>query len=182
MKSFGDLDIAFAGMPARLGALLSQVDVSKGREELFRDQLPALLSSLADQTRIESITASNAIEGVDAPKQRAERLVAPRPSRVRNRSEAEFAGYRNSIDELMQAERLDPPTPALMLHMHRQLYMYARAAGGQLKREDNVIGERGPHGVRRVIFEPPPWRQAEGLVHGLFSGYLDAVESSAAHP
>jgi len=169
-------------MPAHLGVLLSRVDVGKGREELYRDQLPALLHSLADQTRVESIRASNAIEGIEVPRQRAERLAAPEPPRSRNRSEEEFAGYRDAIDALMQEEHLDPPTPALTLRLHRQLYAHTKAAGGQLKREDNVIGERGPHGVRRVIFRPPPWQQTEGLVQGLFGGYPQAAEAQAAHP
>jgi len=182
MRSFGDPSTAFDGMPARLGVLLGRVDVGRGREELYRDQLPALLHSLADQTRIASIRASNAIEGIDIPQDRAERLAAPEPPRSRNRSEAEFAGYRDAIDALMQAEQLDPPTPALMLRLHRQLYAYTKATGGQLKREDNVIGERGLYGVRRIAFEPPPWQQTEGLIQGLYAGYLAAVDESAAHP
>ena len=182
MRSFSGPENAFAGMPARLGVLLSQVDVGKGREELYRDQLPALLSSLAGQTRVESIRASNAIEGIDVPQQRAERLAAPEPPRSRNRSEEEFAGYRDAIDELMREERLDPPTPALMLRLHRQLYAHTKAPGGRFKRADNIIGERGAHGVRRVVFEPPPWQQTEGLIQGLVGGYLESIGAKAAHP
>lgn len=182
MRSFDDQRRALEGMPAGVGVLLSRADVGRGREELFRDQLPALLESLASQTRVESIRASNAIEGIEVSRQRAERLAAPRPPRSRNRSEEEFAGYRDAIDELMTARQLDPPTPPLMLRMHRQLYAHTKAAGGQLKSEDNVIGERGPHGVSRVIFRPPPWRQAESLVQGLFAGYRQAADLQAAHP
>lgn len=182
MRSFGDPEKTFAGMPAHLGVLLSRVDVSKGREELYRDQLPEQLRSLADQTRVESIRASNAIEGIEVSRQRAERLVAPEPPRLRNRSEKEFAGYRDAIDELMRAEHLDAPTPALMLRLHRQIYAHTRVTGGRLKQEDNVIGERDQRGIRRVIFEPPPWQQTEGLVAALFDGYRSAVESQAAHP
>ena len=182
MRSFDGAGAAFQDMPAHLGVLLSQVDVSKGREDLYRDQLPALLLSLAVQTRVESIRASNAIEGIEVPADRAERLAAPKPPRSRSRSEEEFAGYRDAIDGLMQADRLGPPTPVIALRLHRQIYAYTKASGGTLKHVDNVIGERGPHGVRRVIFEPPPWQQAEGLVQGLFDGYREAVESKAAHP
>jgi len=182
MRSFDEQRRALEGMPAGLGALLSRIDVGRGREELFQAQLPMLLESLAGQTRIESIRASNAIEGIEVSRQRAERLASPRPARSRNRSEEEFAGYRDAIDELMSAERLDPPTPVLMLRLHRQVYAHTRAAGGRLKSEDNVIGERGPHGVSRVIFRPPPWRQTEGLVQALFEGYGEASDSQAAHP
>jgi Fic family protein len=102
---------------------------------------------------------------------------------VRDRSEQEFAGYRDAIDELMREERLQPPTPTLMLRMHRQLYAHTPVQGGSLKQEDNLIGERGPDGVvRKVIFRPPSWRQTEGLVVGLFEGYNEAVEAEEAHP
>lgn len=183
MRSFGDPRVTFANMPPHLGVLLSRVDVGKGREELYRDQLPELMRSLSAQTRIESIRASNAIEGIEVSADRAERLAAAKPPKVRDRSEQEFAGYRDAIDELMREEHLRPPTPALMLWMHRQLYSQTRAVGGELKREDNLIGERGADGaVTRVIFRPPPWQQTEGLIQGLFAGYEEAVAAEAAHP
>ena len=182
MRSFDDQKRALESMPAGLGVLLSQIDVGKGREGLFLDQLPALLDSLAGQTRVESIRASNAIEGIEVSRQRAERLAAPRPSRSRNRSEAEFAGYRDAIDGLMKASHLDQPTPVLALRLHRQIYAHTKAVGGRLKSEDNVIGERGPHGVSRIIFRPSPWQQTEGLVQGLFDGYRQAADAQAAHP
>jgi Fic family protein len=181
MRSFGDPEKTFSGMPAHLGVLLGRVDVSKGREELYQDQMPELLRSLADQTRIESIRASNAIEGIDVPQQRAERLAADEPPRLRNRNEKEFAGYRDAIDGLMRAEHLDPPTPVLMLRLHRQLYAHTRVTGGHLKQADNLVSERDAQGARRVIFEPPPWQQTEGMVQALFDGYRDAVESQSAH-
>ena len=169
-------------MPPRLGVTLSRVDTGKGREELYRDQLPEVLRALSAQTRIESIRASNAIEGIDVSEDRAERLAATSPPRVRDRSEQEFAGYRDAIDELMREERLEPPTPTLMLRMHRQLYAHTLVEG-ELEAEDNLIGERGPDSaVRKVIFRPPPWQQTEGLVLGLFEGYNEAVEAEEAHP
>jgi Fic family protein len=183
MRSFGDIETVFAGMPPRLGLQLSRVDVGKGREQLYRDQLPELLGALASQTRVESIWASNAIEGIDVPRPRAERLADERGPSPRNRNEREFAGYRDAIDELMQADSLDPPTPALMVHLHRQIYAYAKVEGGRLKQEDNVIGERDRSGaIKRVIFEPPPWRQTEGLVRGLFDGYNATLDAQVAHP
>jgi Fic family protein len=183
MRSFGNPDVTFANMPPRLGVSLSRVDIGKGREELYRDQLPELMRSLSAQTRIESIRASNAIEGIEVSEDRAERLAATKPPKVRDRSEQEFAGYRDAIDELMRGKRLQPPSPAQMLGMHRQIYAHTRVSGGALKKEDNVIGERGPDGaIARVIFRPPPWQQTEGLIQGLFDGYAEAVAAEVAHP
>jgi len=64
MHSFVDIERTFGGQPPRLGAILARIDVGRGREQLYRDQVPELLRSLASQTRVESISASSAIEGV----------------------------------------------------------------------------------------------------------------------
>jgi hypothetical protein len=59
MYTFADLTI-FDRQPAGLGVLLSDIDTGRGRQELFADQVPELLSALATQTRVASIRASNA--------------------------------------------------------------------------------------------------------------------------
>jgi Fic family protein len=61
--------------------------VGRGREELYADQLPELLRSLAERTRVDSIRASTALEGVDVEEGRARRLAADPDARIRNRNE-----------------------------------------------------------------------------------------------
>ena len=85
MRSFQNPARTFAGQPAGLGVLLRAVDVGSGRQDLFEDQLPQLLQRLARQTKVESITASNAIEGVEVDPGRAEALAGDDPPRFRNR-------------------------------------------------------------------------------------------------
>jgi hypothetical protein len=68
-------------------------DVGRGSEALYRDQMPRLLTELADRARVVSITASSAIEGVivtDAD--RAQRIINRQAGTLRNRSEQELAG------------------------------------------------------------------------------------------
>src|ERR671919_376289 len=98
MQSFADFNRTFAGQPRELGPVLSRIDTGRGREELFQNQLPELLGRLAEDARIASITASNAIEGVVVEGNRAEQL-AEGSRRYRNRNEREFAGYRDATDE-----------------------------------------------------------------------------------
>jgi hypothetical protein len=74
MRSFVDLDKTFGDQPRVLGAILSRIDTGRGRERLFEDQLPELLSQLSENARVASITASNAIEGVVLESERAERI------------------------------------------------------------------------------------------------------------
>ena len=105
MKSFADRDRTFGGQPPRLGVLLSQIDIGRGREELYRDQVPELLQWLANQTKIASVSASSAIEGVTVDPDRAERIIeAGATARFRDRNEREFAGYRDAIDAITNAK------------------------------------------------------------------------------
>jgi Fic family protein len=182
MKSFLDLDRSFGGQPARIGVLLGRIDVGKGREGLHLDQLPELLTMLADQTRVASIAASTAIEGYDVEPERAEKLVRQPDARIRNRNEREFAGYRDAIDELMRSERPEPISLPFLLHLHRRLYAHSGGNGGTLKQGDNEIVFYDERGRRQLIFRPPPWEQTEFLLSELIARYDDATERQAAHP
>jgi Fic family protein len=137
--------------------LLTGIENSRGREELFRAQAPQVLERLAARTRFDSITASSAIEDVVVDDQRALQLVrGAADGPYADRSEGEFAGYRDAVDYLL-AKDPEPLSVALILHIHRLLLRHTDdpTAGG-LKRNDNFIGTRNPDGSRTVIFETVP--------------------------
>lgn len=182
MRSFANPDQTFRGQPPRLGVALARIDVGRGREVLYRDQLPELLGALATETRIASITASNAIEGVTvAPDRLAGLVTEGAERRFRNRNEREFAGYRDAIDGIMRAPELEPVTLPYILHLHRQLFSYTDGGGGNLKTDENLIVSY-ESGHRVVLFTPPPPAQTESLLRGLVDGYDDAAARQAAHP
>jgi Fic family protein len=183
MKSFIDLGRTFANQPAPLGVRLARVDVGRGREELYRDQLPELLQSLAEQTRVASITASSAIEGVVVDSGRLPGLVqeGAQPARFRNRNEREFAGYRDAMDEIVRATTLEPVSVPYILHLHRLLFGYTDGGGGRLKTEQNLIASY-EHGHREILFTPPSPKETEYMLPELVTRYLNAAETEAAHP
>lgn len=183
MRSFVDLDRTLGAQPLRLGARLARLDVGRGREALFRDQLPELLRSLAQETRVASITASSAIEGVIVDPTRAEKLAQEgvEPRRFRNRNEREFAGYRDAMDGIMRAAPLEPITVPYVLHLHRQLFRYTDGGGGRLKSDQNLIASY-ERGHREVIFTPPSPKETEFLLPELVGRYRVAAETRAAHP
>lgn len=178
MKSFIDIERTFAGQPAQVGVLLARVDVGRGRQQLYENQLPELLSSLAEDARVASIRASNAIEGVDVDQDRAASLAAG--ARYRNRNEREFAGYRDAIDELMRASRERISVP-LILHLHRRIFEHVGGRGGRFKIDENRIVSY-EDGRPRVIFEPPSPQETPFLVSELVERYLTAQDEEAAHP
>ena len=182
MKSFVDLDRSFGGQPPRLGVVLSRIDIGRGREEFYGDQVPELLQSLANQTKIASVSASSAIEGVTVDPGRAERIIeAGALTRLRNRNEREFAGYRDAIDAITSVARQEPMSVPLILRVHRDLFRHTAGRGGYLKTDDNMIVsyEEGRH---EVLFEPPPWQRTEWFLTELVDRYNTAVAADDAHP
>ena len=182
MKSFVDLDRSFGGQPPRLGVVLSRIDIGRGREELYCDQVPELLQSLANQTKIASVSASSAIEGVTVDPGRAERIIeAGALTRLRNRNEREFAGYRDALDAITSVTRQEPMSVPLILRVHRDLFRHTAGRGGYLKTDDNMIVsyEEGRH---EVLFEPPPWQRTEWFLTELVDRYNTAVAADDAHP
>ena len=96
MRSFTDLDALIGMVPSQVVTRLSAIDFGRGSEAFYRDQMPGLLTELADRARVLSITASSAIEGVIvADADRAQRIIDRRTTTLRNRSEQELAGYRD---------------------------------------------------------------------------------------
>lgn len=160
MRSFTDINRQLAGVPPELVTVLANVEYGRGREELFGTQAPQVLERLAARTRFDSITASSAIEDVVVDDDRAlellrERATAGRSS-FRDRSEAEFAGYRDATDYLL-AKRPEPLGVPLVLHVHRLLMRHADdPLAGRLKTSDNLIGDRTPDGRVTVVFKPLP--------------------------
>lgn len=183
MRSFLDLERTFASQPRRLGARLAWLDVRRGREGMYRDQLPQLLKALAETTRIDSITASSAIEGIVVDPNRVRRLVGAddAPRSFRNRSEREFAGYRDAIDEISRSERLEILTVPYVLHLHRLLYGHTDVVGGQLKTEQNYIASF-EHGHRQILFTPSSPKETQAFLPELFVRYQEASHDEADHP
>jgi len=181
VKSFVELERSLAGQPPRLGVVLSRIDVGRGREELYRDQVPELLRSLANQTRVASVSASSAIEGVTVDPDRAERIIeAGAPARFRNRNEREFTGYRDAIEAIVNAEQQESLTVPLILSVHRALYRHTDARGGHLKTDDNLIVSY-EKGHREELFAPPPWQRTEWFLTELVERYNEAIADQVAH-
>jgi Fic family protein len=168
----------------RVVQLLTSVANSRGREDLFRAQAPQVLERLAARTRVDSITASSALEDIVLDDDRA--LALLRGGTVgpyRDRSESEFAGYRDAVDELL-GKPSEPLSVAFVLHLHRVLVRNTGdPAAGQLKTVDNFIGAQLPDGTRTVIFETvaagEPTRRA---LTELVERYEDAVAEGRVPP
>jgi hypothetical protein len=92
----------------------------KGKQDLFRLQAPQALESLRQTAIIQSTESSNRIEGVTAPLERIQELVA-RKSAPRDRSEQEIAGYRDVLNTIHTSHANMAFEPVVILQLHRDL-------------------------------------------------------------
>lgn len=168
-------------VPAGIVALLRQIDRSAGAEARHLDQLPQLLLSLREQARIESITASSAIEGVTIDERRAPGILAGRTERFRTRSEAEFAGYTAALDYLYEGRPGDL-TVGFLLHLHRLLFSQASGGGGTFKSDDNLVVNREADGTRTVRFQPVTARETPFFTTELVERATKELSSEHHHP
>ncbi|HEX5946277.1 MAG TPA: Fic family protein [Acidimicrobiales bacterium] len=181
VRNFIDLATRLAEVPGPVVSRLRQVDRGAGREDLYADQAPGLLDQLATRARVESVTASSAIEGVVVEPGRASRILAGQVSRLGNRSEQELAGYRDALDHLWT----DDPgelTVGLILHLHRLLFARTESPGGRLKDEDNLVVDIDESGVRTVRFRPVSARETPYHLEELVTRYGEAQRSGLHHP
>ena len=182
MRGFADLDALIGLVPAHIVTRLSAIDFGRGSEALYRDQMPGLLTDLADRARVLSITASSAIEGVIvADADRAQRIINRRTTTLRNRSEQELAGYRDAQDYLFQQD-WRPLNAGLILHLHRLLFTHTAMPGGAFKTEDNLVVDRSPDGSTTVRFKPVSAASTPFAIDDLIGRYKHAVAAGEHHP
>jgi Fic family protein len=181
LRSLADLDALIGRVPARVVTRLGAIDFGRGSEALYRDQMPGLLTGLAHRARVQSITASSAIEGVVvADADRAERIINRRTSTLRNRSEQELAGYRDAQDYLFQQD-WRPLNAGLILHLHRLLFAHTAMPEVAFKTEDNLVVDRSPDGSTTVRFKPVSAAITPFAIDDLIGRYQRAVAAGEYH-
>lgn len=182
MSSFAVLGQLLGSVPGPLVMWLSRIDTGRGRQQLYVDQLPQLLTELAARARVASITASSALEGVVVADQaRAQRIIEGKVATLRNRSEQELAGYRAALDYLF-TEDWRPLNVGLLLHLHRLLWDQTEAEGGSFKGDDNLVVDRSPHGTTQIRFIPVPARLTPEFTVDLVDHYNEAMSRREHHP
>ena len=151
--------------------LLAQIHEHKGEyAKVQEDELPHLI----EIARIQSIEASNRIEGIYTSDERLQKLVKDKTT-PRNRSEKEIAGYRDVLATIHENYEYIPVKPGMILQLHRDLYKYSGMnIGGSYKPADNQITEEDKHPV-------PAWETPEAM-EKLCHAYNDLCNSGQYDP
>lgn len=156
---------------------LTQIHEFKGEQTLFIEAKADTLSQLVDIAKIQSIEASNKIEGIYTSDERLKALVKD-STRPRTRNEREIAGYRDVFNTIHENHDYIPPKPSIILQLHRDLYKFeGMDIGGRYKTSDNIIEEQDAEGNKSVRFRLMPAWETPEAIEKLCQSYDEALNS-----
>ena len=166
-------------LPAQLVNITSNITALKTMAEFRQRDNHAIFRKLETIAKIESIKASNAIEGIVTTDERLQALVNM-DSAPLNHTEAEIAGYRNVLNEIHTNFAEHDFRESDIQSFHAQMMRLAEPrATGTYKTDDNVIAERLPDGRRIVRFQPASAADTPELMRQLVLAYMDARDDTA---
>ncbi|NLO67198.1 MAG: Fic family protein [Bacteroidales bacterium] len=162
--------------------LISTIREHKGRQDLFAEAHADELETLLQVAKIQSVGASNRIEGISTTDRRIREIVLDK-SEPRNRSEEEIAGYREVLSLIHENYDHIPIQPNIILQLHRDLYSFSSSSmGGIYKKTDNLIAELDAQGRTLIRFEPTPAHLAPGQMEELCAAYEKAIQANRHDP
>ncbi len=179
MRAFGYTQLSADLMQPDIMNMVSTIHEYKGKQELYIEARPDVLETLCEVARIQSIDASNRIEGIFTSDKRLNELMSQK-TEPKNRNEAEIAGYRDVLATIHDSYEYIDIKPSVILQLHRDLYRHTELAfGGSWKDTDNAIVELDAKGNRRVRFKPLSAIATPDAVERLCAAYNDAIDASA---
>ena len=163
-------------------SILTKLHECRGRQGLFIEAEPDVLTALLEVAKIQSTGASNRIEGIYTTDERLNALVQEKV-KPRNRNEEEISGYRDVLATIHESYEYIAPRPNNILQLHRDLYSFSSSAvGGTYKNSDNIIAEKHADGTETVRFRPVPAFQTADAMLNLCTRFNDAIEAGTYDP
>ncbi len=182
MRSFNYLHVPCELEATPVTNLLLAIREYKGKQELWKAANPETLQALLQVARVESVGASNRIEGIGTSQKRLHNLVIHNTA-PQNRNEEEIAGYRDVLSLIHEQHDYIPISPGVILQLHRDLMGHVPASyGGRWKDSDNEIAARRSDGSLSVRFRPTPALLTPAAVETLCATYNDAYANQTCDP
>jgi Fic family protein len=162
--------------------LVSAIHEYKGKQELFIEAKPDILNAMLEIAKIQSIGASNRIEGIYTSDERLDAIVKEK-AEPRNRSESEIAGYREVLQLIHENYDYMAPRVNVILQLHRDLYQFSpSSSGGNFKKSDNIIAETDSEGNNRIRFQPLSAFETPDAMERLTNTFFEATNAEKHDP
>ncbi|MCL2491774.1 MAG: Fic family protein [Coriobacteriia bacterium] len=161
---------------------LAAIHEFRGKQDLYLEAHVDTLSTLSDVAKIQSIDASNRIEGIYTTDLRLVKL-AEEKTTPRNRNEQEIAGYRDVLAFIHEGYDHIELSSSTILDLHRDLYRYTSASfAGKWKTSNNVIAQIDYAGRSITRFEPLAAEETPDAIARLCATYREALSLDLYSP
>ena len=166
-------------LPAQLVTLAANIASLKTMSALRRRENPVAFRELETMAKIESVKASNAMEGIVTTDDRIRAIVVGGAIPL-NHTEAEIAGYRDVLEEIHVHHAAHDFRESDIRAFHARMMRLADpASDGSWKQDDNVIAERMPDGRRVVRFQPTSAAETPETMRQLVLAYAEARDDAS---
>ncbi len=175
MRKFDYSDKPGSLLCSEIVALMGNIREMKGKQDLYIEASPDILTSLLEIAAIQSTGSSNRIEGIFTSDKRLNELVEKKDV-PRNRKEEDIAGYRDVLATIHESYDHIPVNSNIILQIHRDLYSYSGGNfGGRFKNSDNIIAEIHGDGTQSTRFQALPAFQTPEAIEDLCEQFNNAI-------
>ncbi len=182
MRRFDYSFLEREAIPSNIASILFAIERNKNLTINLKEKLPKVFTNLLKIAKIQSVKASNAIEGIVTTDKRIESIVNEDTEPL-NHNEQEIAGYRDALNKIHNEYDVMDVQLRQILLLHRTLLEHAHMVNrGSLKKEDNVIAARYPDGSKRVIYVPTPASETEKAMEQLELAFFEGRQNSNINP
>lgn len=172
-----DYSFLKTGISSKLvGACNLIVDLNS-KETIRKIQYKESFNILQKKAVIESVKASNAIEGIITTDERIKDIV--NGSKPTTHDEKEISGYKDALSLIHKDYRNLDINENLILSLHKMIETETNPKeAGKYKTRDNLIIEHDDKGNRNIRFNPVKAKDTKESMHQLLLAYYDARQDS----
>ena len=178
MRKFDYMWLKDAMIPARVVSMTNVIYALKQEEEAKKQICPDIFTELQKIAKVQSVKASNAIEGIITTDRRIEAIVNQNNAPL-DHNEQEIAGYRDALDLIHTQYENISFSEETILNLHRVMLDQTNyASKGEYKKEDNVILEKYDDGTTKVRFAPIKAKDTKEAMEQMILAYIEARDDN----
>ena len=161
-------------------SLLTYIHECRGQQAHFVKTRSEALAEFTETARMQSVDASNRVEGIVTTEERLKRIALGKVS-PRTRSEREITGYRDAFSAVRENHEHIAPIPSAIQPLHRALYRFSpRQIGGRYRAADKFVPEELSY--REVTRSYPASAELPGLMDELCGSFGEALGDASLDP
>ena len=162
--------------------LVFNIHEFRGKQSFYTNVKPDVLNSLLSNTKVESTSFSNKIEGIYTTDERIKDLVNNK-IKPKTRNEEEIAGYRDVLNTIHENYKYIDINSNVILQLHRDLYKYSsKSFGGKYKNSQNYIEETLEDGTKKIRFTPLSAVETPLAIKELCDSYNEILNKGEIDP